>query len=119
MTAGGAATDTALRRGKNSPYLLWRIEKEGHDTALLALRNPFEVARAIGTLDILSGGRVALGAGTGWMKDEYDLYGVDFATRGQRMDEMIESSTSRPRLPATPWSLEITRTREVPLAPFL
>ncbi len=57
---------------------------------VLALRNPFEVARAIGTLDILSGGRVALGAGTGWMKDEYDLYGVDFATRGQRMDEMIE-----------------------------
>jgi probable F420-dependent oxidoreductase len=57
---------------------------------VLPLRNPFEVARATGTLDILSGGRVALGAGTGWMKDEYDLYGVDFGTRGQRMDEMID-----------------------------
>ncbi len=57
---------------------------------VLPLRNPFEVARATGTLDILSGGRLALGAGTGWMKDEYDLYGVDFATRGARMDEMLE-----------------------------
>jgi len=57
---------------------------------VLPLRNPFEVARASGTLDILSGGRFALGAGTGWMRDEFDLYGVDFATRGQRMDEMID-----------------------------
>jgi probable F420-dependent oxidoreductase len=57
---------------------------------VLPLRNPFEVARACGTIDILSGGRFALGAGTGWMKDEFDLYGVDFATRGQRMDEMID-----------------------------
>lgn len=57
---------------------------------VLPLRNPFEVARATGTLDILSGGRFVLGAGTGWMKDEFELYGVDFATRGARMDEMIE-----------------------------
>lgn len=56
---------------------------------VLPLRNPFEVARASGTLDILSNGRLALGIGTGWMKDEFDLYGVDFATRGARMDEML------------------------------
>ncbi|MCB1632007.1 MAG: TIGR03619 family F420-dependent LLM class oxidoreductase [Pseudomonadales bacterium] len=56
---------------------------------VLPLRNPFEVARATGTLDILSNGRLALGIGSGWMKDEFDLYGVDFATRGARMDEML------------------------------
>lgn len=56
---------------------------------VLPLRNPFEVARATGTLAILSQNRFILGAATGWMKDEFDIYGVDFATRGNRMNEMI------------------------------
>lgn len=57
---------------------------------ILPLRNVFEVARATGTLAILSGGRFVLGAGIGWMKEEFDIYGVDFRTRGARCDEMIE-----------------------------
>jgi len=57
---------------------------------VLPLRNPIEVAKQAATLSILSKGRFALGAGTGWMKEEFDLYGVDFKTRGRRMDEMIE-----------------------------
>lgn len=56
---------------------------------ILPLRNPFEVARATATLAILSNNRFVLGVGSGWMKDEFDIYGVDFATRGQRLDEMI------------------------------
>lgn len=56
---------------------------------VLPLRNPFEVARATGTLDIFSQGRFILGIGAGWMKDEFDIYGVDFHTRGKRMDEMV------------------------------
>ena len=56
---------------------------------VLPLRNPFEVARATGSLDIFSKGRFILGVGAGWMKDEFDIYGVDFHTRGKRMDEMI------------------------------
>jgi probable F420-dependent oxidoreductase len=56
---------------------------------VLPLRNPFEVARATGTLAILSQNRFILGAATGWMKDEFDIYGVDFATRGRRTDEMF------------------------------
>lgn len=58
---------------------------------VLPLRHPVEVAKQAATLAILSQGRFALGAGTGWMKEEFDLYGVDFATRGRRMDEMIEA----------------------------
>ena len=54
---------------------------------VLPLRNVFEVARATGTLAILSNHRFILGAGTGWMKDEFDIYGVDFHTRGKRFDE--------------------------------
>jgi len=57
---------------------------------VLPLRNVFEVARAAGTVAILSGNRLALGAGIGWMKEEFDVYGVDFKTRGKRCDEMIE-----------------------------
>jgi probable F420-dependent oxidoreductase len=57
---------------------------------VLPLRNVFEVARATGTLAILSGNRFILGAGTGWMKDEFEIYGVDFHTRGKRFDEMLE-----------------------------
>ncbi|MBK6584032.1 MAG: TIGR03619 family F420-dependent LLM class oxidoreductase [Gammaproteobacteria bacterium] len=56
---------------------------------VLPLRNVFEVARATATLAILSNGRFLLGAGLGWMKEEFDIYGVDFATRGARCDEMI------------------------------
>lgn len=57
---------------------------------VLPLRNPFEVAKAAGALSIFSGNRFALGVGAGWMKDEFDIYGVEFAGRGKRMDEMIE-----------------------------
>lgn len=57
---------------------------------VLAMRNPFSVAKAVGTAQILSRGRVALGIGVGWMKDEFLLMEQDFHTRGRRTDEMIE-----------------------------
>jgi probable F420-dependent oxidoreductase len=57
---------------------------------VLPLRNVFEVARATGTLAILSNNRFILGAGIGWMKDEFDIYGVDFHTRGKRFDEQLD-----------------------------
>lgn len=57
---------------------------------VLPLRNPIEVAKQAATLATLSGGRFILGVGAGWMKEEFDIYGVDFTTRGRRMDEMIE-----------------------------
>jgi probable F420-dependent oxidoreductase len=57
---------------------------------VLPLRNIFEVARATGTLAILSNYRFVLGAGIGWMKDEFEIYGVDFHTRGRRFDEQLD-----------------------------
>jgi probable F420-dependent oxidoreductase len=57
---------------------------------VLPLRHPIEVAKQAATLAILSQGRFVLGVGTGWMREEFDIYGVDFAGRGRRMDEMIE-----------------------------
>ena len=57
---------------------------------ILPLRHPLEVAKAVGTAAVLSRGRVLLGTGAGWIREEYDALGVDFATRGRRYDEMIE-----------------------------
>ena len=56
---------------------------------VLPLRNVFEVAKATGTLAIMSDNRFILGAGLGWMKDEFDIYEVPFETRARRTDEMI------------------------------
>jgi len=57
---------------------------------VLPLRHPIEVAKSLGNLARLSDNRVVLGAGAGWMKEEFDVYGVDFKTRGKRMLEMID-----------------------------
>jgi probable F420-dependent oxidoreductase len=57
---------------------------------LAAVRDPFTAARAVSTASVLTGGRVACGVSVGWIKEEYDLLGVDFHTRGKRLDEMIE-----------------------------
>ncbi len=57
---------------------------------VLPLRDPFDVAKSVGTAALLSNGRLMLGAGAGWMKEEYDAVGIDFRTRGKRFDEMIE-----------------------------
>lgn len=57
---------------------------------VLPLRDPFEVAKQAATLSTLSRGRFVLGSGVGWMKEEFEIYGVDFRSRGRRMNEMIE-----------------------------
>ena len=57
---------------------------------VLPLRHPLEVAKAVSTAAVLSGNRVVLGAGAGWMREEYDTLGVPFESRGKRFDESIE-----------------------------
>ncbi len=57
---------------------------------LAPLRHPLLVAKAVGTAALLSGGRVALGVGAGWIEEEFTQLGQDFHTRGRRLDEMIE-----------------------------
>ena len=57
---------------------------------VLPLRNPHEIARAAATMSVLSNNRFILGVGVGWMKEEFDIYGVDFHQRGKITDEMIE-----------------------------
>jgi probable F420-dependent oxidoreductase len=52
--------------------------------------NPFLVAKQCATLARVSGDRFLLGVGIGWMKEEYDMAGVDWSTRAPRMAEMID-----------------------------
>lgn len=57
---------------------------------LLAIRHPFVGARMFATLDVISGGRVEVGVGAGWMVNEWEAVGLDPSTRGRRLDEAIE-----------------------------
>ena len=55
----------------------------------IGLRHPFITARAVATLDIVSGGRCHFGVGASWLAEEWDAVGLDFAGRGRRVDEAI------------------------------
>jgi probable F420-dependent oxidoreductase len=55
----------------------------------IGLRHPFVTARAVSTLDVVSGGRVELGVGASWLAEEWAAAGLDFRTRGRRVDEAI------------------------------
>ncbi|NIP14202.1 MAG: TIGR03619 family F420-dependent LLM class oxidoreductase [Pseudomonadales bacterium] len=54
-------------------------------------RNPLILAKELATLDQLSGGRVELGLGVGWLKEEFEALGVPWERRGARNDEYIEA----------------------------
>lgn len=57
---------------------------------ILPMRDPFSVAKAVGTCARMSGNRLSLGIGLGWMKDEFEILGQNFHDRGARTNEMIE-----------------------------
>jgi probable F420-dependent oxidoreductase len=56
----------------------------------IGLRHPFIVARAVATLDVVSNGRLEFGIGASWLEAEWEAVGLDFASRGRRVDESIE-----------------------------
>jgi probable F420-dependent oxidoreductase len=61
-------------------------------TAVLVLpqRNPVLLAKQLATLDLVAGGRIALGVGAGWLAEEFAALGADFDGRGRAMTESIE-----------------------------
>ncbi len=56
---------------------------------ILPLRNPLVLAKEVATLDHLTGGRVDLGVGVGWLREEFDALGVPWDRRGARTDEYV------------------------------
>jgi probable F420-dependent oxidoreductase len=73
-------------------YLAGRTERLRLGTHVfnVGLRHPFTTARGVQTLDVLSGGRVEFGIGASWLEEEWEAVQLDFATRGRRVDEVID-----------------------------
>jgi probable F420-dependent oxidoreductase len=62
----------------------------GTNILIAALRRPVVLAKAAATLDVLSGGRLDLGVGIGWQREEYEAAGLDFGNRGRQLDLTLE-----------------------------
>ena len=62
----------------------------GTNILLAALRRPAVLAKAAATLDVLSGGRLDLGVGVGWQREEYEAAGLDFHDRGRLLDHTLD-----------------------------
>jgi probable F420-dependent oxidoreductase len=62
----------------------------GTAVLVLPMRHPVILAKEAASIDVLSGGRLTLGVGVGWLGDEYDALNVPFETRGRRFVEWIE-----------------------------
>lgn len=59
-------------------------------TLIPTWHNALLLARSLTSLDAVSGGRLELGLGTSWMRDEYEVAGVPWEERGARLDEMLD-----------------------------
>jgi probable F420-dependent oxidoreductase len=68
---------------------LTKTVRLGTAICLLAQRNPVYAAKEASNLDWLSGGRVDLGIGVGWLREEYEAVGVPWAHRGRRTEECV------------------------------
>jgi probable F420-dependent oxidoreductase len=66
----------------------------GSTVLILGYRPPVLTAKAIASLDVMSGGRAILGVGVGWMREEFAVLGMPFDHRGRRADEQLELFTA-------------------------
>lgn len=62
--------------------------------SIVPLHDPFHLARSVTTLDLFSNGRFMFGMGGGWLKEEFEIMGRDWDTRGRRFDETLEVMVS-------------------------
>jgi len=64
--------------------------KLGTSILVITMRNPVLTAKQLATLDVLSEGRLILGAGAGWLREEFEALNAPFANHGPRMAEYLE-----------------------------
>jgi probable F420-dependent oxidoreductase len=74
-------------------FLAARTERIVLGTGILVapIHDPVVLAKRLATIDVVSGGRMRLGVGVGWMREEIESVGVDFSTRGARTDELLQA----------------------------
>lgn len=88
--------------GEDAPIpdpLIWLSYVAAHTEAIklatgmliVPQRSPLVTAKALATLDVLSHGRVMLGAGFGWLREEFEAIGVPFEGRGKRTVEAVQA----------------------------
>jgi probable F420-dependent oxidoreductase len=80
----------------------------GTGILILPQRNPLVLAKEVATLDRLSHGRVELGIGVGWLREEFDALGISFERRGARTDEYVDVMRKLWREPETTFAGEFT-----------
>jgi probable F420-dependent oxidoreductase len=61
----------------------------GTSVLILPMRNPVMFAKQAACIDVLSGGRLVLGVGAGWLREEFEALDADFDSRGARLDEWL------------------------------
>src|SRR5258707_1471663 len=76
-----------------------------------------EVVKQVATASVVSQGRVSLAVGVGWMREEFELMGQDFATRGKRLNEMIPALRELWRGGWVSWNGEYYRVPELMIEP--
>jgi F420-dependent oxidoreductase-like protein len=70
---------------------LTRRVRLGHLVTCAGYRNPALVAKAISTMDVLSGGRMVFGVGAGWKEDEWRAYGYGFPSLRERQKRLADA----------------------------
>jgi probable F420-dependent oxidoreductase len=98
-TSGDApmdATDPILDPLVDLAFVAAATDRLELGTGILVLpqRNPLVLAKQVASLDVLSGGRVLLGVGAGWLEPELSALGVAMSERGARTDEYLDAMTS-------------------------
>jgi probable F420-dependent oxidoreductase len=91
-----AATDPILDPLVHLAYVAAVTSRMALGTAIVILpqRNPLVLAKQVASLDVLSGGRLTLGVGAGYLEPEMTAVGVPMAGRGTRTDEYLDAMTS-------------------------
>ncbi|MQA93717.1 MAG: LLM class flavin-dependent oxidoreductase [Streptosporangiales bacterium] len=92
----------------------------GTGVLVLPLRNPVVLAKVTGTLDTISGGRLVLGAASGWYEREFEAAGIPFRKRGKIFERNLEVLTrlwEEESVTGTYDDMDLRRVRMLPLPP--
>jgi probable F420-dependent oxidoreductase len=91
--------------------------KLGTGVLVLPLRNPVTAAKALGSLDVISGGRLILGVAAGWYAREFDAVGASFKARGRQFERNLEILTRLWTEERVTWKVDEFNLREAVMVP--